>query len=224
MIKVSASLIILAIIAACSIDLLSSDNSYNCTKYASKYINTGSEIITTCTINKSENAFYCRENRKNHNDTYYYNHWSDFIKERMNFGSILYTKHLKNMGNKSFTFYNRYDKKSRLLKEKSSALVINWHQWDKKGRFLTGRMNHYNKCLNRNIEVSYDDTKKIIKMISSKGKEITENGCKTLPLLLYFELDSGGNLYRRTSTFHNGKIIVERFKILEYKNVCYYLD
>lgn len=224
MVKVSALVTVIAIIAASSIALLSGDNSHSCTKYASRYINTVTEVTTTCEINKNTNAFYCRENRKKHDDTYYYNHWFDFIKERIHFGTILYIKHLKNMGDKSLTFYNRYDKKSRLLQEKSSALVINWFQWDKKGRFSRGKMNHYNKCLNRDIEVSYDDTKKIITMTSSKGEEVSENGCKALPLLLYFEFDSNGNLQRRTSTFHNGRIIVERFTIIEYKDICYRYD
>ena len=221
MAKVYALLTTIAIIAACSIALLSGDNSPICIKYASRYINTGTEVTTSCGMNKNANAFYCRENREKHDDTYYYSHWSDFIRERVHLGSILYTKHLKNMGDKSLTFYNKHDNKSRLLQEKSSALEINWHQWDKKGRFLKGKINHYNKCLKRIIEVGYDDIKKIIAMTSSKGEEISENGCKALPLLLYFEFDSNGNLQRRTSTFHNGRIIVERFTIIEYKDICY---
>jgi hypothetical protein len=175
MVKLSALVTIIAIIAHSSIIISSGDNSHTCTKYASRYITTETEITTTCKINKNANAFYCLENRKKLNDTYYYNKWFDFIKERIHFGSTLYLKHLKNMGDKSFTFYNRHDKKSRLLQEKSPALEINWHQWDKKGRFLTGKINHYNICLNRTIEVSYDDTKKIITIASSKGEEVSKN-------------------------------------------------
>jgi hypothetical protein len=209
-------------VIAFPIVIYSEDNKKTeCIKFASKYIEEKRGIVTRCRIDKENNIFHCQDNRENYDVKYYYRDWSDFIKERKYFGSILQKKQIKNLGDTSIALYYSYDNKSRLVQEKSSTLIIDWLKWDTKGRHIKGKMNHLNNCLNRKIEVTYDEKKKIIKIITSKGKEISDNGCKKLPLLMYFEYDSNGNLLRKIIGLHNGLIKVENYKILEYKNECY---
>lgn len=213
---------VIPLIALHSLYSFSDENkSDHCVKYASEFVEVKSGIVTRCQLNKKENVFYCKDNRKNYSDTYYYRHWSDFIKERNNFGTMRYYKYDKNMGDKSYSYYYTYDKNHRLLKEKSSEIVLSWNKWDRRGRNIIGSYNLTNNCNNRRIEIEYDDTKRSISIISSGGNEISENGCKKLPLSLYYIMDSDGNTILTSSAFHSGLISLKSYKILKYKTTCY---
>lgn len=212
----------LMIAAPVSVQLLSSTQEpTTCTEYAARFIEVESGITTKCILNKKDHTFHCEESRKNYSDTYYYRHWSDFIRERNKFGSTYYTKQVKRIGDETYTFHNRYDSRFRLLRNTSLMLETQWLSWDSRGRPLLGKYDYHHKCLNRDIKVLYNDTEKIIRMISSGGEEISPKGCTTLPVLLLFKFDDRGNLLIKSSAFDNGLITVQRYKIVEYAPVCY---
>jgi hypothetical protein len=191
------------------------------TKYAARFIETESGVTTKCILNKKDHTFHCEESRENYSDTYYYRHWSDFIKERNNFGSTYYIKQVKRMGDETYTFHNRYDSRFRLVRNTSLMLETSWLSWDSRGRPLLGKYDYHHNCLNRDIRVIYDNTEKIIRMISSGGEEISPKGCTKLPVLLLFKFDDRGNLLIKSSAFDSGLITVQRYKIVEYATVCY---
>ncbi|GEM_PF-1914379 len=205
-----------------SVHLLSgTQESAPCTEYAAQFVETESGVTTKCILNREDHAFHCEESRKSYSDTYYYRHWSDFIRERNTFGSTYYTKQVKRMGDETHTFHNRYDSRFRLVRNSSSMLEISWRSWDSRGRPLLGKYDYRHNCLNRDIKVIYNDTEKIIRMISSGGKEISPKGCTKLPVLLLFKFDDRGNLLIKSSAFDNGLITVQQYTIVEYATVCY---
>ena len=148
-----------------------------CVKYATEYRDSKTGTLTQCDY--KDKSYTCRvQNGKGDFKKKVFKRDADFVLSRQILGLSLETAYSYGDKRASYNFRNIYNRKNRLVREKSEQLEAVWRQWDNLGRNTIGSFHIPGKCQGALTRLRYNDSSRTIISITNKGRELAPNGCR----------------------------------------------